>query len=85
MDWNELLDPLSPMNENLMQEQMKIVNLQDGLIEAAKKLAAENYPALKKAQPKVQKALDSVIIKHSIKMSLDISNAVAGKDEEDDF
>ncbi|RFS22772.1 hypothetical protein DVR12_13350 [Chitinophaga silvatica] len=85
MDWDELLDPLSPLNENTMQEQMRIVNLQDGLIEAAKKLAAENYPTLSKARPAVKKAIDSVIIKHSINMSVDLSNVISGKAEEDDL
>jgi hypothetical protein len=84
MDWEEILDPLSPMYKDTMQEQIKIVNLQDGLIAAAHKLAAENYPALSSATPGIHKALNSVIIKHSIKMSVDINNAIAGG-EADDF
>ncbi|HEY9262252.1 hypothetical protein [Chitinophaga sp.] len=83
MDWEEILDPLSPMYKDAMQEQIKMVNLQDGLIEAAKKLAAENYPALKTATPGIHKALNSVIIRHSIKMSVDINDAIAGGEAED--
>lgn len=83
MDWEELLDPLSPMYKDTMQEQIRIVNLQDGLIEAAKKLAAENYPTLSTATPGIHKALNSVIIKHSITMSVDINNAIAGGEAED--
>jgi hypothetical protein len=78
MDWDELLDPLSPMYKDAMQEQIKIVNLQDGIIAAARKLAEENYPTLSKATPGIHKALDNVIIRHSIKMSVDINNAIAG-------
>lgn len=85
MEWDELLDPLSPMNENTMQEQLKIVNLQDGLIDAARKLAAETYPSLKQARPQVKKALDSAIIKHSIKMSVDISNVIIGREDADEL
>ena len=85
MDWDELLDPLSPMNESTMQEQIKIVNLQDGLIEAAKKLAAETYPSINQARPQLKKALDNVIIKHSIKMSVDISNVITGREQEDEL
>lgn len=83
MDWEELLNPLSPMYKDTMQEQIRIVNLQDGLIEAAKKLAAENYPALSTATPGIHKALNNVIIKHSITMSVDINNAIAGGEAED--
>lgn len=84
MDWEEILDPLSPMYKDIMQEQIKIVNLQDGLIAAAHKLATENYPALGSAMPGIHKALNSVIINHSIKMSIDINNAIAGG-KADDF
>lgn len=84
MDWEDILDPLSPMYKDTMQEQIRIVNVQDGLIEAAQKLAAENYPALNTATPGIHKALNSVIIKHSIKMSVDINNAISGG-EADDF
>lgn len=84
MDWDELLDPLSPMFKDTMQEQIRIVNLQDGLIAAARKLAEENYPELRKAQPGIHKALDNVIIGHSIKMSVEINDAIGGR-EKDDF
>jgi hypothetical protein len=85
MDWDELLDPLSPIFKDTMQEQTRIVNLQDGLIAAARKLAEENYPELRKATPAIHKALDSAIIGHSIKMSVDINNAVSGQEKDDFF
>ncbi|NSL88725.1 hypothetical protein [Chitinophaga solisilvae] len=82
MDWDELLDPLSPFNRETMQEQIKIVNVQDGLIAAAKKLAAENYPAVGNMQPGTRSVLETVIIKHAVKMAVDMHDAITGNSTE---
>lgn len=83
MDWDEILDPLSPRYKDTMQEQIKIVNVQDGIIAAARKLAAAHYPTLSNATPGIHKALDNVIIRHSITMSVDIHSAIAGEAADD--
>ncbi|PSL49961.1 hypothetical protein CLV51_1011303 [Chitinophaga niastensis] len=83
MDWDELLDPLSPLYQETMQEQIKIVNMQDGLIAAARQLAEEHYPVINNMEAKFHKELNSVIIKHAVKMAIDINSAIYGRDADD--
>ena len=69
MDWEELLNPLSPYYQNTMREQTQIVNLQDGLISAANRLMASLYPQLYE--------LDSTIISECVKLSCRLNEIVS--------
>jgi hypothetical protein len=83
MDWDEILDPSSALYQEAMQEQTKIVNMQDGLITAARQLVEENYSLMGNITPKMHKALDRVIIRHAVKMAIDINSAICGSETDD--
>jgi hypothetical protein len=77
MDWEELLNPLSPYYQNTMREQTQIVNLQDGLISAAKRLMASLYPQLYELESAGYTELDSTIISECVKLSCRLNEIVS--------
>jgi hypothetical protein len=77
MDWEEILNPLSPYYQNSMSEQTQIVNLQDGLIASAKRLMANLYPQLYELESKGYTELDSTIISECVKLSCRLNEIVS--------
>lgn len=77
MDWDELLNPLSPYYQNAMREQLQIVNLQDGLISAAKKLMASVYPQIYHLESAGYTELDDTIRSECVKLSCRLNDIIA--------
>jgi len=76
MDWDEILDPLSPLYQEAMYEQQQLVNMQDGLIAATKKIIEEVYPQIYHLESAGYKELESVIITECVKFSCKINEVM---------
>ncbi|NIG53055.1 hypothetical protein [Chitinophaga sp. Cy-1792] len=81
MDWDEILDPLSPYFQEAMEEQLRIVNMQDGIVTAATKLAAEHFPLVNKLSEAGRKKLQRIIINQSVQMANAIHEALVSEQE----
>lgn len=77
MDWDELLNPLSPYYQDAMQEQQRIVNLQDGLISATKRLVSSIYPQIYHLESAGYTELDTTIIAECVKLSCRLNEIIA--------
>ena len=77
MDWEELLNPLSPYYQHSMREHLQIVNLQDGLIAAAKTLMANVYPQIYELESAGYTELDSTIISECVKLSCRLNEIIS--------
>jgi len=78
MDWEELLNPLSPHYQDAMREQQRIVNLQDGLIKVSKKLVSSIYPQIYNLESAGYTELETTIIAECVKLSCKL-NEIIGK------
>jgi hypothetical protein len=76
MDWDEILNPLSPLYQDAMYEQQQLVNMQDGLIDATKKMIETVYPQLYHLESEGYKELESVIITECVKFSCKINEVI---------
>ncbi|MBV8255904.1 MAG: hypothetical protein JO154_25135 [Chitinophaga sp.] len=83
MDWDEILDPFSPDFQDAMEEHLRIVNMQDGLVAAANELIARHYPASRELSPEDSKQLQRVIISQSVQMANAIHEAMNNGTEEE--
>lgn len=77
MNWDELLNPLSPYYQNAMQEQQRIVNLQDGLITSSKRLISSIYPQIFHLESAGYTELDTTIIAECVKLSCRLNEIIA--------
>jgi hypothetical protein len=77
MDWDELLNPLSPYYQDAMCEQQRLVNLQDELISATKKLVASIYPQIYHLESAGYTELDTTIIGECVKLSCKLNEIIA--------
>lgn len=77
MNWDELLNPLSPNFQDAMQEQQRIVNLQDGLITATKRLVAAIYPQIYHLESAGYTKLDTTIIEECVTLSCKLNEIIA--------
>ncbi|WP_291908031.1 hypothetical protein [Chitinophaga sp. CB10] len=82
MDWDEVLDPFSQDFQQSMEEQLRIVHVQDGLVTAANDLVAAHFPAAATLSPRAQKNLQRVIISQSVQMANAIQEALQQREEE---
>ncbi|MCW3463107.1 hypothetical protein [Chitinophaga nivalis] len=80
MDWDEILDPVSPLYQETMQEQMRVVDMQDGLIAAAKKLLETHYPDIQQLTPRHARQLETAIVKHAVNMAIDMHLILQGRE-----
>ncbi|MFB6455329.1 hypothetical protein ACE38W_08675 [Chitinophaga sp. Hz27] len=62
-----------------MDEQLRIVNMQDGIVTAATKLAAEHFPLFNKLSDTGKKKLQRIIINQSVQMANAIHEALANE------
>lgn len=76
MDWDEILNPLSPLYKEAMYEQEQLVNLQDGLIAATKSMIEKVYPQIYHLESAGYKELESVIITECVKFSCKINEVI---------
>ncbi|ASZ09735.1 hypothetical protein KTO58_27295 [Chitinophaga pendula] len=76
MDWDEILDPFSHLYQETLREQQQIVNVQDGLIAAARQLAEEHYPEIYHLEAEGYKALETVIISACVRLSCQINDVI---------
>jgi hypothetical protein len=83
MDWEELLNPLSPHYQDAMREQQRIVNLQDGLINVSKKLVSSIYPQIYNLESAGYTELETTIIAECVKLSCKL-NEIIGKYQVED-
>ncbi|MBV7532387.1 hypothetical protein [Chitinophaga sp. sic0106] len=84
MDWDEILDPFSQDFQQAMEEQLRIVNVQDGLVTAANDLIKAHFPSVEKLPAPAQKKLQRVIISQSVQMANAIHEAMQqGSHEEE--
>ena len=77
MDWEELLNPLSPYYQHAMCEQQRLVNLQDGLITASKRLMSSVYPQIFHLESAGYTELDTTIIAECVKLSCKLNEIIA--------
>ena len=77
MNWDELLNPLSPYYQNAMLEQQRIVNLQDGLITSTKRLVSSIYPQIYHLESAGYIELDTTIIAECVKLSCKLNEIIA--------
>lgn len=76
MDWDEILDPSSPLYHDAMYEQQQIVDMQDGLIAATKKMIGKVYPQIYHLESAGYKELESTIITECVKFSCKINEVI---------
>jgi len=77
MDWDELLNPLSPYYKDAMCEHQRLVNLQDGLITATKRLISSIYPQIYHLESTGYTELDTTIIAECVKLSCKLNEIIA--------
>lgn len=77
MDWDELLNPLSPYYQDAMCEHQRIVNLQDGLIKTTKRLVSSIYPQIYHLESAGYTELDATIIAECVKLSCRLNEIIA--------
>jgi hypothetical protein len=76
MDWEELLNPLSPYYQRAMREQLQLVSLQDGLMAAAKRLMASVYPQIYHLESAGYKELEDAIRSECVKLSCRLNDII---------
>lgn len=76
MDWDEILNPLSPYYQSAMQEQQQLVNLQDGLISATKELMSSTYPQIYHLESAGYTELENTIISECVKLSCKLNDII---------
>jgi hypothetical protein len=76
MDWDEILDPSSPLYHDAMYEQQQIVDMQDGLIAATKKMIEKVYPQIYHLESAGYKELEATIIAECVKFSCKINEVI---------
>ncbi|MCF6406520.1 MULTISPECIES: hypothetical protein [Chitinophaga] len=76
MDWDEILNPLSPYYQSAMQEQQQLVNLQDGLISAARELMSSVYPQIYHLESAGYTELENTIISECVKLSCKLNDII---------
>lgn len=76
MDWEELLNPLSPYYQEVMREHQQIVNLQDGLIAASKRMVSAVYPEIYHLESAGYTELNKTIIAECVKLSCKLNEII---------
>lgn len=82
MDADEIKDDLDPLYEGAMQEQRDINAGIDHLIKSAKEFINHQYSAeINRLSAEGYRQLESVLYKHALNLSMDISNTIYRYDE----